>query len=87
MKKKSHVPETIDTAVITTDHFDGPLLKRAVIKATGLDVKISGGGVGSSTLAAKGIALGALRRRNYWKELNKPILPWSEPVKEQHSEL
>ncbi|KAH6722592.1 hypothetical protein BKA61DRAFT_179025 [Leptodontidium sp. MPI-SDFR-AT-0119] len=65
----THHPETIHTVGILTDHTDGHLLVRAIREALGPDVKIVGGTMSSSTLAAEGAAKLALRRLESWEEV------------------
>lgn len=64
MREKSEIytPETIHTAVVLTDYMDGGLIKRAVSKALGPEVRIVGGALSDTTLAAEGMAKLALRR-------------------------
>lgn len=76
--------------VITTDYFDGPLLRRAVIKALGGNVKIVGGSPGSAMLAAEGAAILGWKRRKNWEKLQeteKFRAQMIEMQKKYHDEL
>ncbi|KAH7333269.1 hypothetical protein BKA65DRAFT_553616 [Rhexocercosporidium sp. MPI-PUGE-AT-0058] len=65
----THQPKTIHTVVLITDCIDGALLKRAIRQSLSQDVKIVGGALSSSDLAAEGAAKLALRRLERWKEV------------------
>ncbi len=70
-KEETHDPEQIDTVVITTDHVDGPLLRRAVIHALGPDAEIKGGMTLSMFWAADGAARSALKIHGSWVEMRR----------------
>ena len=63
--------ETIHTVVLLTDYIDGALLKRAIRQSLSPDVKIVGGTLSSSDLAAEGTAKLALRRLESWEEVRR----------------
>jgi hypothetical protein len=65
----THQPETIYTVVLLTDYIDSALLKRAIRQSLSPDVKIVGGTLSSSDLAAEGAAKLALRRLESWEEV------------------
>ena len=67
----THQLETIHTVVLLTDYIDGALLKRAIRQSLSPDVKIVGGTLSSSDLAAEGTAKLALRRLESWEEVRR----------------
>lgn len=58
--------QEIDAVVIVTDQFDGALLRRAAKLAVGDGVRIYGGKMIDLTMAAKGAAIIAFKRRQSW---------------------
>lgn len=70
-KDGPQILETIDTVVITTDRFDGPSIRRAVIKTLGDNVNIVGGSPRSAMFAAEGAAMSGWRRRKNWEKLQE----------------
>lgn len=67
-KKEDLDPEDIDAAVIMTTGIDGDLLKRAINRALGREVKIIGGSFTDVMLPANGAALTALKLLHSWEK-------------------
>ncbi len=61
-RSETHAPENIHTGVVLTDYMDGGLIRRAIVKALGPEVRIVGGKISDTTLASEGMAKLALKR-------------------------